>query len=386
MSSFKVQIQPKVLKWARESINKELSEVAKTLGVNTDSVISWETGKADPTISKLTKLASVYKRPLAVLLMSRIPNEPSPPRDFRTLPDVDKKPFSSKVNLAIRRAQRIQELSKELNGAFSSSNIKSIEVKDEPYQASKKLRELLTTTVEEQFKWRDEREALREWKQKLENLGILILQFSLPIKELRGFSLIEDNPYVIAINSQDTPRGRIFSLFHEFCHLQLKRSGLCDMRDRNGSSYEVKRIEKFCNHFAGSFLVPQEALLKHPLVKNLPESDWREDVLFKLSNDFKVSQEVILRRLVALKLATEEYYKSKRDEWEINWEKRKLANKKNKSYGLSAAKKCFYENGPRFISLVLKNVNEGKITYRDAADYLNTTAQNLDKVQKMFSL
>ena len=58
----------------------------------------------------------------------------------------------------------------------------------------------------------------------------------------------------------DTITGRIFSLFHELCHIILKNSAFCDFR-YNGSS----ELEIYCNRFAAAFLAPEDE------VKNLGE-------------------------------------------------------------------------------------------------------------------
>lgn len=58
----------------------------------------------------------------------------------------------------------------------------------------------------------------------LEEQGIFVFQFPMPVEENRGFSLVrKEHPLVIVINSQDSPNGRIFTLFHEYCHT-LNRS------------------------------------------------------------------------------------------------------------------------------------------------------------------
>jgi len=81
----------------------------------------------------------------------------------------------------------------------------------------------------------------------------------MPVEEIRGFSLVrEERPPVIVISSQDSPNGRIFTLFHEYSHILLEESGLCipsEVIDKGQQD-----VEKFCNEFAGNFLVPTHHL------------------------------------------------------------------------------------------------------------------------------
>ncbi len=46
--------------------------------------------------------------------------------------------------------------------------------------------------------------------------------------EMRAFSLYYDVLPVIMVNGSDAPRGRLFSLLHEYVHLLLHTGGLCD--------------------------------------------------------------------------------------------------------------------------------------------------------------
>jgi hypothetical protein len=60
-------------------------------------------------------------------------------------------------------------------------------------------------------------------------------------------------------------------------------------------------------------------------------SEWSDIVLGRVARDFKVSQEVILRRLVILNLATGSFYKRKREEWTVEI-KEALEEKKTEAF------------------------------------------------------
>src|SRR5436305_1370186 len=73
---------------------------------------------------------------------------------------------------------------------------------------------------------------LNLWTAALEEAGILVLTTHgggvLPT-EMRAFSLYYDLLPVIMVNGSDAPRGRLFSLLHEYAHLLRRTAGLCDM-------------------------------------------------------------------------------------------------------------------------------------------------------------
>jgi transcriptional regulator with XRE-family HTH domain len=110
-----IKINPKVLEWARESMGLQPLEVSKRLNISEKTVIAWEEGNKTPSTSSLNKLASLYKRPLAALLLPSVPDEPPLPTDFRQLPNLQKHRLTKETRLSIRRARRYQRLAIELS-------------------------------------------------------------------------------------------------------------------------------------------------------------------------------------------------------------------------------------------------------------------------------
>lgn len=384
--SLEVTVEPNILRWARESIGFRVQEIARKLNVSEDTISNLESGRKKPTLKTLETLANVYKRPLAAFFLPEPPVEPPLPKDFRTLPVNKRKSLSSKTRLAIRRSQRLQSLAVELAKNLNREiifNIRSANLSDDPEVVANKIREILKVKIQTQFDWHDEKEALNEWKKIVERHGILVFQMSLQQSEgIRGFSLSHDKFPAIVLNLKDSNTGRTFSLFHEYGHLILNNAGICDMEDADNFSEEAKSIEKFCNHFAGAFLVPKDALLNHHRLIGLKRYPpvWSDEILQEIAKSFKVSQEVILRRLLILGLSTADFYKRKHEEWEIKTKEEQGQKKWGKS---NPPKKCIQENGVPFVSLVLETYREEKITYSNVADYLAIRLKHLPKIEQI---
>ena len=378
--SLSISVEPKVLIWARKSIGSNTGEVAKRLKVSENTIAGWESGQKKPTLLQLEKLAkTIYKRPLAAFFLPSPPTEPAPPTDFRTLPADRELTFSSKTRLAIRRAQRLQSLATELRGTITKEAFKigSISLSDDPEEVAIKIRNDLKVDAQTQFHWKDENIALNEWKKVLENRGILVFQLGMPIEEARGFSLTDNKIPTVVLNLRDSINGRMFSLFHEYAHLLLDKSGICDMEEQDYLQQEDKTIERFCNHFAGAILVPKDILLAHDLVKL---RKWSDELLEKIARSFKVSQEVILRRLVIFGLASRDLYKRKHEEWLIQ---AKEKQKEKRPFKISQPTKCIKQNGAPFVSLVLDANKKGEITYSDVADYLGVRIKHIPKIEQL---
>ncbi len=169
-------------------------DVTKRFDLNDDMVLKWETGEKNPTLKQLKELAKYYKRPLAVFFLPVPPQEPPLPADFRNLPKTLKKPFSEKTILAFRRARRLQELAGNLKVSLDQPaevKIGKASLSDDIKTLGMQIRGRLRVSIEEQFGWESEVEALHSWKKSVERLGALVLEIPFPIVEGRAFSLAD---------------------------------------------------------------------------------------------------------------------------------------------------------------------------------------------------
>ena len=380
--SFEVRVEPAVLKWARTSAGWTVEEIGTKLRKNGQLVESWESGNKNPTLYQLKALANYYKRPLAALLLPTPPKEQNLPTDFRSMQGGH---ISPKTRFAIRRARRLQSIAKELNEeplVNISLRIGTTETDDNPELLAQRVRDLLGIEIENQFNWKDDKEALNQWIYSIERLGILVFQMSMPIEDARAFSLFDNEIPVIVVNIREPSlNARIFSLFHELGHILLKKEGRCNPNGYPESFSLPTSIEPFCNRFSGAVLVPKEHLLGHAQVGNVTESrEWQDRILRILSKDFKVSQEVILRRLLLAKLTSEEFYMCKRMEWKKR--ENKELSKKRSGGKRDIPRECIQQNGVPLTSMILNSYQNKKITKSDVADYLGIHLKYLPDIER----
>ena len=376
--SFYVTVKPSVLIWARQSIGLSIKDVANKLKESENTINNWEGGSKKPNFFQIEKLASLYKRPLAVFLLSEPPQEPPLPEDYRTDLSIKHKPLSSKTLLAIRKARRLQasaiELNEELGNPIRPISIKTT-LSEDPEIVAEKVRDKIVSKDFNISLFKNSDEAFEAWKKLLEDNGVLVFQISIQQREIKGFSFIEGASPTIIVNKMDEANSRIFSLFHELAHILLNESGICDMIEDAHSP----NIEKFCNHFAGAFLVSAVKLLSRTLVKQNKFSDaWENQTLKALANEFRVSKEVILRRLLILGKTTSLFYNKWRE-------------KNVKEYrpfgrgGRNPVKTCIQERGEKYVSMVFSAYDQAKISTLDAADYLGVKIDQIPKVHELIS-
>ncbi len=362
------------------------------MNVKPEKINAWENGTASPTYTQLENLAyKVFKRPLAVFFRAEPPMEAPIEKDFRNLTSSEISDLSTEMRLILRKAKRLQNLVRELNKdnetELAYKKFK-VSIKDNPVTAANRFREFLGLTIEEQKKW-NPNNSFDHFKEYIEKIGVYVFQFQMPFEEARAFSLTDDFPIVV-LNTDDAKNGRIFSLFHEMCHILFNIGGVFKDKESNNLKGEYAAIEDFCNRFAASFLLPEDLFKKDIDFSNQGLQEWSEKDLEKFSRLYSVSKEVVLRKLVDLKLASKTFYFTKKKFWDkelrnrkeliLQKQKQKLLEEGRTGGGIPIDIKTVMEKGKPYISKVLDGYEKGSLTYGDVSEYLEVKLDHLPKI------
>ncbi|MDD4121136.1 MAG: XRE family transcriptional regulator [Clostridia bacterium] len=378
MRSPNIVINSDVFKWLRESSGWSREDVSRRLNVSVNQVSKWESGEKHPTINELKELAKAYKRPLAAFFLPRPEKEPPLPHDFRRLPG-GSRPFSKKTLFAIRRAGNLQAISGELMENLNQEkgpDISKAGLRESPEKIASEEREKIGLSIEMQKSWKSYYEAFNSLRELIERKNILVFQFPAELDELRGFTLMDSEPFVIFVNSSDIIQARIFTLLHEYGHVLLNEPSLCIPKEDtvNEKDHDGK-VESWCNRFAGAFLLPkesvEEAYQKHG-VRNLK----------RIAGQHKTSLLAVLTRLVTLHIITQKTYRAEVNKLlsgELAARESETGGKKG-GKGESSAIKALRERGEPFVSLVLENSQQGLITQSRALDYLDVKMKNMKEL------
>ena len=373
--TFTVEVVPQVLTWLRTSAGWEVEEVAKKLRTSVEVVKDLESGKRNPTMGQLNILSETYKRPIASFFLSKPKQERPMPKDYRFLPNKTNI-FDRKTILAILRTRSLQNLSKELSRNLkyaTETEIKKSRITDNPELIASEYREILNCDIEKQRKFRDAYKMMGHLRDVLEDLNILVFQFSMPIEDARGFALADETPNIIVINSKDSIEARLFTLMHEFGHIILGET-VIDLPEE--SLQARSNIEAWCNSFSSAFLLPKEVSIdlfnknKH----NLTETD----TLNTLSKRYKVSKAVLLVKMVNLNYISRQEFESVLARYTPK--ETKVEKKEKQVMGMASDQRCLSEVGNKFVSLVANNFDREFITYNDALSFLSIKSRNFDKV------
>ena len=368
-----VGIQPAVLRWARESLGYSVEQVAERLKREPAEIEAWEKGTAAPTYSQLEHLAyQLYKRPLAVFFLPKPPSEPALKQEFRTLPEFELDQLSADTRYQLRVAKALQLSLRELNdGANPAERNIFRDLKVSPHadvrNVAPTIRDYLGVSLSEQTSWKSADEALKAWREAVEEVGLFVFKQSFKQKEISGFSLQDDEFPLVYLNNSTAKTRQIFSLFHELCHLLVGENGISKVDDSYVDSLPEKqrRTEQFCNALAAEFLVPSGDFASQ--IAGVKQAT--DEIVQLLADRYRVSREAIARRFLDRGKVTRAWYEARAKQWA-------------EEYQTSAPGGTYFNNqatylGERYMRLVFGKHYQGKLTIDQVADHLGVKTKNV---------
>ncbi len=376
-----VGIQPTILKWARESQGYSIQDVASHLKRDTAEVRDWEAGVSAPTYAQLEKLAyKLYKRPLAVFFLPQPPAEPNLKQKFRTLPEFELENLAADTRYQLRLAQALQLSLAELNDGRNPSERKifrdrSLTVDPDLRGQTAMVREYLGIPVQVQAAWQSNEEALKAWRNAVEEAGVFVFKQAFKQKAISGFCLLDAEFPIIFINNSTSKTRQIFSLFHELGHLLLHVDGISkfDPGYIDKLPQKEKRSEKFCNAFAAELLLPSADFDRQVHV-GLRMTD---EAIRNLASRYRVSREVVLRRLLDKQFVSKAFYQAKVKDWAAGADLEKEG-----SGGNYYATQATYL-GERYLQLVFGKHYQGKLSLEQVADYLGVKTKSVAGLENL---
>ncbi|MEI5675748.1 MULTISPECIES: XRE family transcriptional regulator [unclassified Nocardioides] len=320
----KALVEPQLLIWARRTANLEPKAADRKIGVPDGRVEQWETGERAPTIAELRRACEVYNRPLGVFFLPEPPQGFETLRDFRRLALGSSGEWSADLHAEYRRAHDQRDALLEIAELDHqpASRAWRLTIADniaDNTAIAREARDLLEGGAPLTYPRpsADEYTHLGYWTAALEETGVLVMHTAggrVSPDEMRAFSLYFDEIPVIVLNGADYPRGRLFSLLHEYAHLLLHTAGLCDTRTDQRAVSENRQVEARCNAIAADILMPAATVLASDLVANhSPGEPWTLADLVDAAKPYGVSAESFLRRLVTLGRVPATQYQRFRD-------------------------------------------------------------------------
>ena len=331
----------------------------------------WISGEDYPTYNQLVELSKRFNIPFGYFFLEKLPERKYPIPHYRTVQNGEFQPSNELLD-TILFAQKIQEWAKDILLEWGQEKLPFCGKYKNNYDIEKVTREL-KRIFEIQDNWANQKstwtEALNDLIEKAEEKGIIVLRNGvvgnnthrkLNVNEFRGFVLYDEIAPVIFINNNDAISAKIFTLIHEVVHILIGQSASFDLRNLQSAQNE---IEHFCDKCTAEFLVPEKE------IKNVYRDQKSID---KLARHFKVSQIVILRRLLDTSVITQEnFYDKLKEMYEIEIKRP------------STGGGDFYHTIPnrlskRFLYILNRAVRDNIVLFRDALKITRLSAKTYD--------
>ena len=356
MAITRIHINADILIWAIERVGNNVDEFL----LRNPKVKEWINGTKLPTLKSLENFAKKLYVPLGYLFLQEPPLEECPIPFFRSTSN-----RQNNINIydtVLTMQDRQEWLSNYLRQdgmekldfvGIINANIQRIE------DACNKVREILNIPINWAADFRTIDDAIKYLAVHLEDKGVIVCfngvvgfnnQRSIPVKECRGFALIDEYCPFIFVNNKDAKQAQVFTLFHELVHILIGYSA--GFGDDDSHCHQTE-LECFCDNVAANCLVPKSLLLE----------EWSQvgenyDILTK---KFKVSRYVIARRAKEIGLITEQRYYYLYNKWN-----REPANLAKPSGGGSFIPMAIKKTSRTFLAHVNNAISSNRMLYMDA--------------------
>ena len=215
-----------------------------------------------------------------------------------------------------------------------------------------------------------------------ESLGVVVLRRTdLGDYGVRGITLAEF-PLPAIVFGSEAPTAQSFTLAHEFGHILRRQSAISGPPSAQDSETYERAVERWCDRFAGAFLVPADAMAVRWAKPNEPMPKIGDDTLADLAKVFRISRHAMLIRLVDLGYVESDYYwKVKRPEFLQQEYDYQGGGGIPRYYGT----RYLNTQGNLYTGLVLEAWNRGVITNDRAARFMGIkTLAHLDDIRREF--
>jgi Zn-dependent peptidase ImmA (M78 family)/transcriptional regulator with XRE-family HTH domain len=370
----KLAVTPALVAWARERAGYTVADAEKYF----KHIETWESGENKPTYPQIEAMAEKFKCPVALFFFPHPPEIKNPTQSFRTLSNQDLLAIPRPVKGLLRKGQAMQLNVAELNDQKNPATTlitRDLSFRiDVPLQEmADQVRQSLAISIDEQLSWTSTEDALERWRGALSNVGIYAFKDAFHVDGYFGFCLYDDEFPIIYVNNSAAKTRQIFTLFHELAHLLFHTSGI----DVSDDSYidrltgDGQAIELICNRFASIFLVPN-AEFDRRLVNRAADRTTAE----LLADAFKVSREVVYRKMLDRGLISSAEYREAAAFWR--------AEMKRSGSGGNYYFTQFSYLGTRYIDLAFHRYHQRRFDETQLAQYLNIKPRNLAAFEQLY--
>jgi Zn-dependent peptidase ImmA (M78 family) len=383
------EVNPEILRWARETAGLSLGRAAVAIGLKDtrkgraiERLTALEEGKEFPSRNLLAKMAEKYHRPLLVFYLDAPPAKGDRGEDFRSIPD-RQTGSEALVDALLRdvraRQDAVRDLLSDDEDQIELPFIGSMRFGDGSEAILNSIKKTLGLSLAEYRNQASPEKAFARLRSHAEAAGIFVLLIgnlgshhtAIDVEAFRGFALADRVAPFVVINDQDAVSAWSFTLLHELAHLWLGQSGI------SGRSPDLL-VERFCNDVAASFLLPADELPGIGVTLRTPRNVVIERIE-TCSETNHVSRSMVAYRLYRASLITEETWRSLVGVFLASWRKSRDAKRERSKDqdGPSYYVVRRHRLGSALIQTVQRGLESGSLTPTKAGNILGVKPRSV---------
>lgn len=372
------QVEPEILRWARETAGYDLVEAARRIQLNAtktnsgaDRLAALEAGDGEPSTTLLNRMAKQYRRPLLTFYLPQVPRKADIGQDFRTLPEQGD-PANTLLDALLRDIKARQALVRELLEDDDDTDEVGFVASQQPADGVTAIADSIVKGIafdRALYRAAQTRDAAFAYLRACaERAGVYVLlagslgswQTAIEVSVFRGFAIADRVAPFVVINDQDAKSAWSFTLLHELAHLCIGATGV------SGGTMAAAGIERLCNEVAAAILV-DDAEIAGLSIGNIGPA------INAAANQWRVSRSMVTYRLRLAGRITDARWRELTDGFRQEWlalrANERAANREREG-GPSYYIIRRHRVGAALLSLVKRGIREGSVTPVRAAKML----------------
>lgn len=396
-----LNINPDILRWARETAGLSMEEAADRVGMSSssrataaDKLEALERGQEKPTRNQLLKIASAYRRPLTAFYMASPPVAAERGEDFRTLALPVARQDAAILDALLRDVRARQDMARSIleedEDASRLEFVGSMRVADGVNAVVRRIRLLLKVDDDRRLRRgkKSPDDLFAELRSRTEEAGVFVIlagnlgthHTNISESVFRGFAIADDLAPFIVINDQDAKAARSFTLIHELAHIIVGTTGVSGAPSASVPSTPQDRLERFCNDVAGEFLLPSSLLSG---ITSIDVAEIASEVVANLASEWKVSEGMVAYRLWRTSIISREIYANLVSIYSARWRTYRegvRADLRESEGGPSYYLVRKHRLGRALIDLVGRTLRANELTHTKAAKMLGVKPAGVERL------
>lgn len=364
----RVPIRPDSVLWAMQRTGMDEETLAKRLSISPKRLQAWLRGKEKPTYKQAASLAKKLHVGFTSLLLPPPRKIELPIRDLRVGKNYGAEPSPELLEI-IYDALRKRDWYRQYRGYNELPFVGRFNWQQAtPERVAEDICKVIDfgAVRQKSGNWDG---FLTKAVTEIEKAGILVLRSGivgsntsrgLSPEEASGFAIADPVAPIIFVNAKDSVARRNFTLVHELAHIWVGQDALDNYDDESAPNFS-KGLERFCDQVAANVLMPAEMFAQA----------WQDDPEYA-ARRFKVSVLAVLVRALELgHIEQNDFAYLYKEALERSKQERKGKPGGNFDVSLPA------RNSPTFTRAVVGSLQQGDLSYREAASLLGVSLKGL---------